>query len=46
MELQGKTGRAHIVFGDDRHESVIGSLTLSAFALAADPGKGVWSPVC
>ncbi len=39
MELQGKTSRAHIVFGDDRHETVIGSMTLAAFALAADPAQ-------
>ena len=37
MELQSKTSRTHVVFGDDRHETVIGSMTLAAFALAADP---------
>ena len=37
MELQGKTSRTYIVFGDDQHETVIGSMTLASFALAADP---------
>lgn len=37
MELQGKTSRAYVVFGDDRRETVIGSMTLAGFALAADP---------
>ena len=38
MELQGKIAfTAHIVFGDDLHETIIGSMTLAAFALAADP---------
>lgn len=37
MELHDATATAHIVFGDDRQETVIGSLTLSTFGLAADP---------
>ena len=37
MELQGKTAPVHIVFGDDRQETVIGSMTLATFGLAADP---------
>lgn len=37
MELQGETAPVHIVFGDDRQETVIGSLTLAVFGLAADP---------
>ena len=37
MELQGKTSRVYVVFGDDRRETVIGSMTLATFALAADP---------
>ena len=37
MELQGKIAPAHVVFGDDLHETIIGSMTLAAFALAADP---------
>ena len=37
MELQGKTALTHVVFGDDLRETVIGSMTLVAFALAADP---------
>ena len=37
MELHDATVPVHIVFGDDRQETVIGSLTLSTFGLAADP---------
>lgn len=37
MELQGETAPVHIVFGDDRQETVIGSMTLATFGLAADP---------
>ena len=44
MELQGKTSRTHIVFGDDRHETVIGSMTLAGFALAADPEQERLAP--
>lgn len=39
MELQGKMGSAHIVFGDDCHETIIGSLALARFGLAADPAR-------
>ena len=37
MALQNKTSLTHIVFGDDRHEIIMGSLALSTFGLAADP---------
>ena len=39
IELQGHVGSTHIVFGDDRHETVIGSMTLARFALAVDPDQ-------
>ncbi len=39
LELQGKSRLAHVVFGDDRHETIIGSMTLATFALAADPER-------
>lgn len=38
--LQGKTSHDYIVFGDDLHEAVVGSMTLTIFALAADPEQG------
>ena len=37
LELHGETAPVHIVFGDDRAETVIGSMTLAVFGLAADP---------
>ena len=37
MELQNETGLTHVVFGDDLAETVIGSMTLASFAVAADP---------
>ncbi len=44
MELNGKTFTNQIVFGDDLHEVVIGSLTLAVFGLAADPKQGQLVP--
>lgn len=39
MELQSKTSHTCIVFGDDPNETVIGRMTLTDFAFAADPDQ-------
>lgn len=44
MELMGKAHSEYIVFGDDPHEIVIGSLTLAGFGLAADPAEQRLTP--
>lgn len=37
VALPGKTGHSQVAFGDDPRQTVIGSLTLTELALAADP---------
>ena len=39
MELDGKTSHNQVVFGDDLHETVIGSITVTVSALASDPER-------
>ena len=45
VALPGKTGHSHLAFGNDRRQTVIGSLTLAELALAADPEHKRFIPV-
>lgn len=36
LELLGETDHVHVIFGSDSHTTLLGSMTLETFALAAD----------
>ena len=44
VALPGKTGHSQVAFGKDPRQTVIGSLTLTELALAADPEHGRFVP--